>query len=289
VREVNGSEERIESFAFSPKEVKLPTKEISSEKGKTEIGTLREAKETLDTMHHDAIKRILERNNQYISEADQKRISLGADSIEAVEYGSEKGWTGRYLLDEGKSNIEVCVLNREQMERSMIHETHHFASKNQEVFVPDPERKGYTIYQTVGVRQARWFHSDETGENTQITVRGRGMNEGLTTMYTNRQLREMSEKKGMDAERQGIYAHATELCIQLEDMVGEDTLKEAYFGGNHEQLKAKVDELAGEGGYENLRDCMDRTLSNDYWERVQAMAEAQEILTRMFENEGGEL
>ena len=63
-------------------------------------------------------------------------------------------------------------------------------------------------------------------------------------------------------------------------------MKEAYYGGNLQGLEAKVDALAGEKGYESLRDCLDRTLSKDYAERVEAMKDAQAILAKMYE-EGG--
>lgn len=141
----------------------------------------------------------------------------------------------------------------------------------------------HTVYQTVGTRSSSWFHSDETGENYNFTTKGRGLNEGLTTLYTNQQLTELSKEKGEAAERQQIYAHATELCSQLEDIVGQDTLKEAYYGGNLQALQEKVDALAGEKGYEALQDCLDRTLSKDPAERVEAMKEAQNILAKMYE------
>ena len=92
---------------------------------------------------------------------------------------------------------------------------------------------------------------------------------------------ELSKEKGEAAERQQIYAHATELCSQLEDIVGQDTLKEAYYGGNLQALQEKVDALAGEKGYEALQDCLDRTLSKDPAERVEAMKEAQNILAKI--------
>ena len=48
-------------------------------------------------------------------------------------------------------------------------------------------------------------------------------------------------------------------------------------------LQEKVDALAGEKGYEALQDCLDRTLSKDPAERVEAMKEAQNILAKMYE------
>lgn len=248
--------------------------------------TLEQAQKDVESYHQQSIEQILEINGKYMSETDRARVSNGVDSIQAIQHNPNSGRTGGYLLHNGKSSIEVSAINQQQMERSAKHETNHFASKNREIIVPEPEKKGYTVYQTVGTRQSSWFHSNETGENYNFTSKGRGLNEGLTTMYTNQQLTELSKEKGEAAERQQIYSHATELCNQLESIVGKDALKEAYYGGNMRGLETKVDSLAGEKGFEALRDCFDRTLSKDPGERVQAMKEAQTILAKMYD-EGG--
>lgn len=48
-------------------------------------------------------------------------------------------------------------------------------------------------------------------------------------------------------------------------------------------LESKVNSLAGEKEFEHLRDCLDRTISDNYVERVAATREAQEILAKMSE------
>lgn len=246
--------------------------------------------EFVENCHWQSVNHILETNGKYMSEEDRVRVSYGADNIRTTKYDPEAGYTGCYLYNKGTSNIEVSVIDRDQMERTVIHETNHFASKNKEAYVSQPEKHGYTVYRTVGTRETSWFHSSETGVDSDFSSKGEGLNEGLTTMYTNRHLTEISKEKGIAAERQGIYWHSTELCKQLEDLVGEETLKEAYYGGDIDTLKNKVDELAGENGYEALRDCMDKTISKDRIERVMAMREAQDILSEMYaKKEGDEL
>ena len=246
--------------------------------------TMETAQKMVEDFHLQSIEQIINENGKFMSEEDIVRIYSGVDNIEAVEFVPQKGYTGCYMYSNGMSSIEVSVIDEQQMERSVKHETNHFASKNSEIIVPDPERNGYTVYKTVGTRETKSFHSFDTGTITEFTSKGEGLNEGLTTMYTNRQLTELSTEKGRSAERQEIYAHATELCKQLESIVGEDTLKEAYYGGNIDALKIKVDSLAGEGGYEDLRECLDRTVSDDYIERVEGMIDAQRIMERMYEN-----
>lgn len=275
----------MESMSITLNEAPIYSKEITDDREQIfEIPeTLEQAQEDVEAYHHQSLEQILETNGKYMSESDRDRVANGVDNIYAIEHNVSSGRTGGYLFSGGKSNIEVSAMNQQQMERSTKHETNHFASKNREIIVPEPDKKGYTVYQTVGMRQSSWFHSNETGLNSNFTSKGRGLNEGLTTMYTNQQLTELSKEKGEAAERQEIYSHATELCNQLEVIVGKDTLKEAYYGGNLQGLEEKVDALAGEKGFESLRDCLDRTLSKDYAERVQAMKEAQTIMAKMYE------
>ena len=284
--------EEINSGSLDSLEGVFDGKEVSINPNETTTGfnqlletpdAMELAQRSVENYYNQSIQQILEINGKYMSDVDCERVANGVDSIKAVEHTPGKGYTGFYLLNNGRSSIEVSAINQLQMERSTKHETNHFASTNREIIVPQPDRRGYTVYQTVGTRQASWFHSNETGKDSEFTSKGRGLNEGLTTMYTNQQLMEISKEKGETAERQGIYGHATEICTQLENILGKDTLKEAYYGGNLQNLESKVDSLAGDKSFENLRECLDRTLSRDYFERVQAMKEAQSILARMYE------
>ncbi len=262
--------------------------EIASAKPSFEApATLEQAQKDVETYHRQSIAQILETNGRYMTEADKLRVANGAEDLRAIPHDPSLGRTGGYLYSNGRSSIEVSAINQQQMERSTKHETNHFASANREIVVPEPDKKGCTVYQTVGTRQASWFHSAETGKDSGFSIRGQGLNEGLTTLFTNQQLMELSREKSEIAQRQGIYAHATELCGQLESLVGTETLKEAYYGGNLQGLEQRVNELAGEKGYESLRDCLDRAISRDYYERVQAMREAQTILAKMYEAGGG--
>lgn len=243
---------------------------------------LAHAQAQVESVHHSALASILERDGAYISNQDHARIEAGLTSIKALDnIGSGK--TGGYHFDSKNSSIRVASLNEAQRERSTIHETHHFASHNREIIVPMPDKGGYMVHNTVGTRQSSWFHSANTGEISGYTERGRGLNEGITTMLTNRQLTEMSPEKGKEAEQQQIYGHAVDLTTALESLVGESTLKDAYFGGNMQALESKVDSLAGEKEFGHLRDCLDRTISDNYAERVAATREAQEILAKMSE------
>ncbi|MBO4474695.1 MAG: hypothetical protein J5750_07295 [Clostridiales bacterium] len=256
--------------------------EVSSEKEGREIS----AQEMVEGFHSQSVAQILEENGKYMSIEDSNRAAAGVNEIRAVEYNPDHDYIGVYTFLNGRSTIEIASIDPGQMERTTIHETNHFMSHHREVFVPQPDRNGYTVYSTVGVRETSFFLPHETSIPVEFTSKGEGLNEGLTTMFTNQQLMEISEEKGLEAERQNIYSHATEICKQLEGIIGTDTLKEAYYGGDLGKLEQKVDALAGERGYETLRDCLDRTLEKDWAERVVAMKEAQSILSEMYKNGG---
>ena len=246
-----------------------------------EARELEEAQNQIEQVHKDTLDAILEKEGAYISPADQKRIEAGVSSIQAVqEMGPGK--TGVYRFDGTKSTIEVRSVNENQRERTAIHETLHFASHNREVIVPMPEKNGYMVYHTVGTRRSSWFHSFDHG-NMNFSERGRGLNEGVTTVLTNERLQELSPEKAAEAERQQIYSHAADLTAELKSIVGDSAVKEAYFGGKNQELADKVNQLGGEKAFERLSGCLDRAISADYGERVAATREAQEILARMSE------
>lgn len=243
---------------------------------------LAHAQKQVENVHQSALANILGRDGVYISEQDKARIQEGLTSIKAVD-NLAPGKTGGYHFSSNNSSIRVAALNALQVERSTIHETYHFASHNREVIVPMPDKNGYMVYNQVGTRQSSWFHSTKTGENSNYSEVGRGLNEGITTMLTNRQLAEISAEKGKAAEQQQIYGHAVDLVSALESIVGEDTVKGAFYSGNMQELENKVENLAGEKEYSRLVNCLDRAISRDYAERVAATREAQGILATMAE------
>lgn len=250
--------------------------------------TLEQAQISVEHFHNQSIAQILDMNGKYISEADRGRIEDGVNNIKAVEHNPNSGRSGAFRTMNGKSSIEVSALSKDQMERTTKHETNHFASKNREIIVPMPDKGGHMVYQTVGMRHTSWFHNNTTGENSGFETKGRGLNEGMTTMYTNEQLSALSKEKGEAAEREGVYSHATEVCKQLQETMGKDALGDAYYGGKTMALQEKMDAMGGKGTFEQFQSSMDKTISKDYAERVQGMKEAQAILAKLDEiNNGG--
>lgn len=288
--ESNGSTEIGSTKESSESEIAINPEQTSH--GMNQIletpTTFEQAQISVEHFYNQSIAQILDMNGKCFSEADRGRIEDGVNSIKAVEHNPNSGRSGAFRTMNGKSSIEVSVLSKEQMERTTKHETNHFASKNREIIVPMPDKGGHMVYQTVGMRHTSWFHNNTTGENYGFETKGRGLNEGMTTMYTNEQLSALSKEKGEAAEREGVYSHATEVCKQLQETMGKDALGDAYYGGKTIALQEKMDVMGGKGTFEQFQSSMDKTISKDYAERVQGMKEAQAILAKLDEiNKGG--
>lgn len=290
VTEMNGTNEVGISSETSGNEIAINPEQTSH--GMNQILetpiTLEQAKISVEHFYNQSITQILDMNGKYISEADRRRIEDGVNSIKAIEHNPNSGRSGAFRTMNGKSSIEVSALSKDQMERTTKHETNHFASKNREIIVPMPDKGGHMVHQTVGMRHTSWFHNNITGENSGFETKGRGLNEGMTTMYTNEQLSALSNEKGEAAEREGVYSHATEVCKQLQETMGKDALGDAYYGGKTMALQEKMDAIGGKGTFEQFQSSMDKTISKDYAERVQGMKETQAILAKLDEiNNGG--
>lgn len=246
--------------------------------------SMEHAQQSVENYHQQSLEQIMEMNGQFIPDSQKERIGNGVQDIKAVEYNPESRVTGSFAFHNNQNSIRVSNINETQMERTTKHETNHFTSFNREIIVPG--EKGYTVYKTSGVRQSSCFHPTQ-GQEIPLSSKNRGMNEGITTMYTNQQLEAIDPAKAAEAARQTGYVHATELAQEIESIVGKDTLAQAYYGGNMAELEGKVNELGGEKAFENLSRCMDTvTYTTDPAERMSAMREAQDILATMSERQG---
>ena len=274
----SGPEKRAE---LGPTQKELSRNAAAPEK--PEEVSLEENRCRVEQHFRQSVQQILEDNGKYMSEQEKRRIEKGLTNLTVKEYSGSSGVDGCYLYTGGKSYMTVYTISESQMERTAKHETNHFSSWHSELIAPDSERHGYHVCNTVGTRCSRWFHNCETGQNSDYETRGRGLNEGLTTMFTNEQLAELSPQKGLEAERAQVYAQATDLCVELRNIIGADVLKEAYYGGKLEKLQDAVEVRAGKGEYEHLCGCLDRCIDTDYITRVEAMREAQDILALMHE------
>ena len=80
----------------------------------------------------------------------------------------------------------------------------------------------------------------------------RAMNEATTEYLTQK------ETAGRGIDRSEIYPEERAAISELADLVGDDAIEQAYFGGDVDQLKAAVDEQAGDGAWDNFADAVGR-------------------------------
>lgn len=256
-----------------------PFNQIIETPEKTELEM---AEEQVEKVYEETSATLLENYGAYISKENMERVENGIDDIRVTE-NMERGKTGGYLYHDGKSSMTIASISEAQRERSTIHETLHFHSNHKEIYVPMPEKDGYMVYNTVGTRQSSWFHSAKTGENSGYSEKGRGMNEGITTVKTIEHLNSIDPEKGEEAEHNHVYEHAKEIITSLQEIVGKEAINEFYFGGSNHKLETKVNELVGDE-YEHLIDCLDRSIDKDsYAVRVEATKEAHQIISHMSE------
>lgn len=248
--------------------------------------SLEKAQENIEFFHNRSKEQILELHGEFISGESYDRIIKGVDSIRAVKYNQNKSSIGAFYYHNGETNIEVCNLDREQLERTTQHETNHFMSFNKETqqFI-DYESLERKCNKISGIHECE-FVVDSKDNICEFKDLNRGFNEGITQMYTNRQLEAIAPYKGELSARQNGYQYATELSEQVEGIVGPEMIAKAYYGGELKPLEEKINQLGGKGSFARFSKDIDVvTYSIDYVERLQAMRDAQGILASM--SEGG--
>lgn len=249
---------------------------------KKETDITNECPELSKKMYNQAIEHIYASEGEYMPRDTLERIRKGPDVVSIIQYKEGSGTVGSFYFHNGHSEIEVSNISKEQMERTMQHEVNHFSSFNREV--PSERSNNEFIIKACGVRRTEIRLTDDGEIGGILDDKYRGMNEGITSMFTHRQLGEISPDKEIAARRENGYESATILCEGLRDAIGESTIKEAYYGGNLEKLQNIVDTFAGIDSFERLAKDMDRvTYSSDYAVRIESMKEAQEILAKVWE------
>ena len=274
---------------------KAPELDAGKELTETEEKTLPEELLTQDEMdllnakkfHQQSVNQILATNGEFFSEANRERFENNTDVLTVVPFNPDTGLFGSTEFRDGKNYITVTKKDMEQMERTIKHETNHAASYHAESVTLKPESDTAVYKQTVGFRNTTRIQSISKGEVLDVQTTGRGLNEGTTTMFTNAQLSELSPEKGEAAQREAIYSATTELCQQLQDIVGKEPIAKSYYGAEPKALETAMDRLGGEGTFEAFQKSLDQTMTSDRVKAIQGMQEAQELLAKLSEAKKG--
>lgn len=100
-----------------------------------------------------------------------------------------------------------------------------------------------------GIREITYDESEGKVEDA-----NRRLNEGITEMYTLREIMDRGEVPGLQS-----YTKEVGWAMQLEECVGAETLSRAYFGGDLDGLRSAVNELGEDDStWDGLSSGMDR-------------------------------
>lgn len=255
-------------------------------KSQAEIGEAKEAQEIGEEFYRNSVEHIYRDEHKYMPPETIERLKKGPDSLKIKPYVEDSGILGGHYNHAGYSEINVYNVSNEQMERTMYHEVNHFASFNKEIPI-DRGTGRECLSKISGVRTTEVYLSEDGEIGGIIDDSHRGMNEGITQMFTYRHLGEVSPEKELDARREDCYGNATVLCEALRDAVGEEVIKKAYYSGDIQGLRDVIDRHAGPNSFERLSKDMDRaTYNDDYAVRIEAMRDAQSILADVWEGAG---
>lgn len=257
-------------------------------------GTMHEAREYVDSRYQTSVQSILSSHGQYMTQSGLERVQ-GGTKVNALtgrkmEARTGEGVAGYYTHLNGHSELNVRVMTYGQMERTTAHETQHFASYNNEIWVPDPLNHSATIYSRTGLRETTMVQNQETGKVTVTGSKGQGLNEGMTNVYAHDKVAEINPDNALENERNGSYPEATAMARELQTLVGKETMAEAYYGGNKEDLAQKVNEMArDETAFDRMQNAFDMAAYGDEASQERGVREIQSILATMYGNKPEEV
>lgn len=252
-------------------------------------GTMQEAREYVNATHQNSVQSILTSHGQYMTQSGIERVQEGtkvnALTGRKMEARVGEGVAGYYTHLNGHSELNVRVMTYGQMERTTAHETQHFSSYNNEIWVPDLQRHSATVYSRTGLRETEMVQNQETGKVTVTGSKGQGLNEGMTNVYAHDKVAEINPENALENERNGSYPEATAMARELQGLVGKETMAEAYYGGNKEGLAQKVNEMArDETAFDRMQKAFDMAAYGDETTQERGVREIQTILATMYGN-----
>lgn len=220
-RETASSETR-EQNGIACVEINRPQREVDDKK---EISSVEVAQKAYD----ETIKEINIECEGIIPKEQKTRINLEREVHKPIIMTSEE-YSERFpeadpnVLGHYEANGQVYMKDGspETLSHVATHEAMHLTSFKE---------SNQNTYRS-GLREATY------NENGMREEHNRAINEGATELYALREMQRRNE--GSSIEAISAYPEAQKAASELRDMVGEERMREAYFGGNLEQLKAEV-------------------------------------------------
>ncbi len=142
-------------------------------------------------------------------------------------------------------NGTVYAVNGHQdmVTHTLTHETAHLCSHKAETFTENGDGSRQHVYASGLLRVETSVDPDGVRHTS---VSNRALNEGLTEMYTIRELTSRGDWQAANAYQ--AYSPQRGYCSRLEGILDPGTLESAYYGGNLDGLRGNVERLTGDPG-----------------------------------------
>lgn len=199
----------------------------------------RESSQEIAEQAHDETKRhMLEEYGQHMSEEQKKLLESEETNrkfnvVSSEEYHKAFPNTDSNVLGhcDSEGNINMKSESSEVVNHVSTHETMHLCA-NRETYYFTEDQSEVIIS---GVHET--FINENMGDQDY----NRGINEGLTEMYTMRELNARGDV--LAAYSMDAYSEARMWAERLSVVIDEETLDAAYFGEGREALKEEFNQL----------------------------------------------
>jgi len=197
------------------------------------------SKEIADKIHNETKQDVVKEHGEVMSamqrqmlDADETKKRLNViSSQEYIEKFEDVPFNviGHCDVD---GNIFIKDISTPIIEHVSVHETMHLCADRQEVNAEDGTRKIVS-----GLRETT-FHEDG-----RIIDKNERLNEGITEMYT---MRELASHEMKDASEAIVsYPEARAWAERLEKLVGKENVEAAYFGKDKSSIEKEFNRLSG--------------------------------------------
>mgnify|MGYP006865374280 CR=1 FL=1 len=183
-----------------------------------------------ETAHEETKQSMLNEHGKYMSKEQIERLKSG-ETKENLKVMSSEEYTQTFTdIDfnvlghcDSEGNIYMKDISPEIVKHVSTHETMHLCANREHC----TDESGNKIFIS-GLRENRF------DENGSVFSLNQGFNEGLTEMYT---LRELQNRGDLDSEYAlNAYSESRIWSERIEKLVGNETMAAAYFGGERNEF-----------------------------------------------------
>ncbi len=248
--------------------------------GLSETGNLKEtgnsSQEFAVAKHQETKENNIENYGMYMSETQKARLESDATK-ENVNVMTAEAYINRFPgaklevighCDE-KGNIYMKDISRANVNHTITHETMHLSSDRAVIYTETGEKVVIS-----GLRE-----SLVSKEGKLVFDSNRGINEGVTEMYT---LKELLSRGDVEAaEAVNAYSASRQWAQRMEALVGEERFAGAYFGSDKDSLKSEFIRL-NDGKASSWNEFTKDIDTLQYGKNPEEREQAQERLNAMY-------